>query len=349
MNWQYDFMARPLRVDIEHGIYHVVTRGIDRKPVFRVNADREHFLELMAEAHLRFRLRFFAYVLMDNHVHLVAQTPDANLSRAMQWMKVSYSMWFNAKYQRVGPLFQGRFKSVLVDPDDDWLLELSLYVHLNPVRTKLLGADKVNKKAQEKGLARPSVAQVSERMKVLREYQWSSFLFYSQRIPSPDWLDLSEIMDRLPEGQSRRQYREIAAQRISGEFDATLLDKLGGRLAIGSDDYIEMVRKLAGDGDRNVDCKKELRAHISWERLTHLAEEVRKEPWSAIRSRRGDVGRAVVFKLARRFCGMTLREIGERDHGTDYAAVSDLIRRYEKRGAPDLLEKEIVRILNLET
>ena len=111
-------MARPLRIDVEDGIYHVVTRGIDRNAIFRADGDRIHFIDLMAEAHQRFRLRFMAYVLMDNHVHLVVQTPDANLSRAMQWLKVSYSMWFNAKYHRVGPLFQGRFKSVLVDPED---------------------------------------------------------------------------------------------------------------------------------------------------------------------------------------------------------------------------------------
>jgi putative transposase len=70
---------------------------------------------------------------MDNHFHLIVQAPDANLSRAVQWLKVSYSMWFNAKYRRVGPLFQGWFKSVLVDSHESWLLELSFYVHLNPL------------------------------------------------------------------------------------------------------------------------------------------------------------------------------------------------------------------------
>ena len=123
-------MARPLRVDIKDGVYHVLTRGIDRNAIFRSDQDRKHWLDLMAEAHVRFRLRIFAYVLMDNHVHLIVQTPDANLSRAVQWIKVSYSMWFNAKYRRVGPLFQGRFKSVLIDELDGWLLDLSFYVHL---------------------------------------------------------------------------------------------------------------------------------------------------------------------------------------------------------------------------
>lgn len=343
-------MARPLRIDVEDGIYHVVTRGIDRKPVFRENADREHFLGLMANVHQRFRLRLLAFVLMDNHVHLVVQTPDANLSKAMQWLKVSYSMWFNAKYRRVGPLFQGRFKSVLVDADGDWLLELSLYVHLNPVRTKSLGADKLRNIAEAKGLVRPSAEQVSKRMKIMGDYRWSSFRFYAdQRVAVPAWLDLAEIMRRLPAQQPRKHYKKLAAQRISNEFNAEVLERLGGRLAVGNEGFIERVRKIAGEGDRNIDCRKELRKHVPWERLIHVAEEVRNESWSAIKNRRGDIGRAVVFRLARQYCGMTLKEIGEQASGTDYAAVSDLIRRYEKRGKTDSMESAMMRILNLET
>src|SRR5438105_12865111 len=78
---------------------------------------------------------------MENHYHLLMQAPEGNLSRAMQWFQTSYSMWFNRKYGRVGPLFQGRFKAVVVDPPA-WGLALSRYVHLNPLRIKVLGLDK---------------------------------------------------------------------------------------------------------------------------------------------------------------------------------------------------------------
>lgn len=343
-------MARPLRIDIEDGIYHVVTRGIDRNAIFRVDADRNHFIDLMAEAHQRFRLRFIAYVLMDNHVHLVVQTPDANLSRAMQWLKVSYSMWFNSKYRRVGPLFQGRFKSVLVDPDEDWLVELSLYVHLNPVRIKKLGLDKHGKRVEAAGGDIPSAAQVSERLKLLQEYRWSSFRFYAGKRPViPSWLDMGELTSRFPVKQPFKYYRELTAQRISGHFDPEVLESLSSRLAIGGDTFIEKIRELAGDGGRDIDCKKELRKNVSWERLVCVAEEVRNESWDIIRTRRGDLGRAVVFRLARQYCGMTLREIGAQVEGLDYAAVSDLIRRYEKRGKKESMEKAMVEILNLET
>jgi len=156
-------MARPLRVDLENGIYHVMTRGIERKVIFREKQDRAHWLDLIAEAQSRFRLRIFAYVLMDNHVHLIVQTPDANLSRAVQWLKVSYSMWFNAKYDRVGPLFQGRFKSVLVDSDEGWLLDLSFYVHLNPVRLRMYGLDKRSSKLEAMGFRQADAAKARAR------------------------------------------------------------------------------------------------------------------------------------------------------------------------------------------
>ena len=144
-------MARPIRIDIKDGVYHVISRGTERCDLFCEDADYHHFLDRLAEAQRRFRLSIFGYVLMKNHFHLIVGTPDANLSQAVQWLKVSYSMWFNAKYRRVGPLFQGRFKGILVDSDESWLLELSLYVHLNPVRLQRLGLDKRGKALEAQG------------------------------------------------------------------------------------------------------------------------------------------------------------------------------------------------------
>ena len=108
-------MARPLRVDIRNGWYHVTARGNERRAVFRDDQDRRRFLELLEEWVERFGLRLHAYVLMDNHYHLLVQTPQANLSQAMQWLQVSYTVGFNRRHRRVGHLFQGRFRAVLVD------------------------------------------------------------------------------------------------------------------------------------------------------------------------------------------------------------------------------------------
>jgi REP element-mobilizing transposase RayT len=110
-------MARPLRIERPGGRYHVTARGNERKAVYRDDTDRFHFLELLSEATERFGIRIHAYVLMDNHFHQLLETPEANLSRAMQWLNVSYSVWFNRRHKRVGHLFQGRFKSLVIEDE----------------------------------------------------------------------------------------------------------------------------------------------------------------------------------------------------------------------------------------
>jgi len=108
-------MARLLRINLAGAWYHVTARGNEQKPIYRQERDRVHFLELLAPWQERFRLRLHAYVLMDNHYHLLLETSEANLSRAMQWLNVSYTVWFNRRHQRAGHLLQGRFKAVLVE------------------------------------------------------------------------------------------------------------------------------------------------------------------------------------------------------------------------------------------
>ena len=112
-------MARPLRIEVENGWHHVTARGNERRAIFRDDTDRRRFLGLLAEVTTRHGLVIAAYVLMDNHYHLVVRTPLANLSRAIQWVNVSYSIAFNRRHRRSGHLFQGRFiKSVLVDEEN---------------------------------------------------------------------------------------------------------------------------------------------------------------------------------------------------------------------------------------
>ena len=107
-------MSRPVRIDIRGGWYHVTARGFERGVVFGDDRERAHFLELLEGMVARYRVKVHAYVLMGNHYHLLIQTPEANASRALQWLNVSYSVWFNRRRQRSGPLFQGGFKSIPV-------------------------------------------------------------------------------------------------------------------------------------------------------------------------------------------------------------------------------------------
>ena len=181
-------MARPLRIERPGGRYHATARGNERRNIFRDDTDRFHFLELLAEMPERFGVRLHAYVLMDNHFHLLIETPEANLSRAMQWLGVSYSMGFNKRHRRVGHLFQGRFQACIVEEEAGWQ-EVARYVHLNPVRLGRLGLSKPQQAASRQGLvAQPDPELVSERLRVLREYRWSSYRGYAGYCAPLEWV-----------------------------------------------------------------------------------------------------------------------------------------------------------------
>src|SRR5208283_2431525 len=111
-------VARPLRIERPGGWYHVTARGNERRAIFRDDRDRQHFCDLMAEAVETFGWRLHAYVLMDNHFHLLVERPEPNLGRGMQWLNVSHSVWFNRRHGRSGHLFQGRYKAIIVEAQE---------------------------------------------------------------------------------------------------------------------------------------------------------------------------------------------------------------------------------------
>jgi REP element-mobilizing transposase RayT len=124
----YDvFMARPLRMDYPDAFYHVLSRRNERKKIFWDEKDRLKFLDILGKMVERFELEIHAYVLMRNHFHLLVHTKEANLSRAIQWLGVSYSVWFNRRHQRSGHLFQGRFKNFLIE-NDHYFTAMCLYI-----------------------------------------------------------------------------------------------------------------------------------------------------------------------------------------------------------------------------
>lgn len=158
-------MARPLRIERAGSWYYLTACGNERRDIFRDDDDRLKFLALLETWVERYRLRLHAYVLMNNHYHLLAETVEANLSQAMQWLNVSYSVWFNRRYQRVGHLLQGRFQGIVVDWEQ-WGLELSRYLHLNPVRRQRYAPDRKSRQRDRAVVVRQVRA---ERVKALRQ------------------------------------------------------------------------------------------------------------------------------------------------------------------------------------
>src|SRR5258708_27167287 len=130
-------MSRPLRIEYSGALYHLTSRGNAQEDIFRDDADREAFLAVLAAVVERFEWRLYAYCLMDNHYHLMVETPKANLSLGMRHLNGVYTQRFNRRHGRTGHVFQGRFKAIVVDRQS-YLLELSRYVVLNPLRARMV-------------------------------------------------------------------------------------------------------------------------------------------------------------------------------------------------------------------
>jgi REP element-mobilizing transposase RayT len=128
-------MARPLRIEYQGAVYHITSRGNAKKPIFKDNEDREVFLSILEKVNERYNFICHAYCLMNNHYHLIIETPDGNLSKGMRQLNGVYTQTFNKRHKRSGHIFQGRYKAILIQKESH-LLEVCRYIVLNPVRAK---------------------------------------------------------------------------------------------------------------------------------------------------------------------------------------------------------------------
>lgn len=208
-------MSRPWRIEYEGALYHLLSRGNERSDIFMNDKDRSGFLDAVGEMSERFDIDIFAYVLMDNHYHLLARTRQANLKKAMQWFGTTYTQRFNRRHFRSGHLFQGRYKSIIIQ-NDAYLRQLSYYIHRNPLRA---------------GIVRR-----------LAGYRWSSYNAYAYGLKTPKWLSTDLILDQFVGEQDRhRSYRE-KVQKYAFE-EKRLFEDLRHGLILGSEQFLEKIRK----------------------------------------------------------------------------------------------------------
>jgi putative transposase len=318
-------MARPLRVDVEGGWYHVTARGIERRTIFGDVRDHEHFLELLPAMGERYGVEIHAYVLMGNHYHLLIRTPHANASAAIQWLNVSYSVWFNRRRERVGHVFQGRFTSVLIDGEGSWALAASVYLHLNPIRTKAQGLGKSSNRAESRGLAPIDREAVKRRLEKLRAHRWSSYGAYAGYGPTPKWLTTNELLER---GGGRKAYRRYVHERVTRGENPEGYESVGSRLALGSQTFLEQVKRWAGRVTKEQPDRKQVAKRVSVAQVVSVVEKTRSEGWAAFANRHGDWGRELVLYLARQRSGLTLKEIGEALGIPEYKAVGKAVQRF---------------------
>ena len=297
-------MARPLRIDVPDGVYHVTSRGLERRAVVRDDRDRTRWLDLLAEVATRCDWRVLAWALMGNHFHLYLRTPNADLSAGMHDLNSGYATGFNRRHGRMGPLLQGRFKAVLVERGyHAW--ELSRYIHLNPVRAGLA--------------ARPEA------------YPWSSCAAYLGRRAPPQWLAWQEVL--CEHGRTlraaRREYVRFLAEGLAARIESPLRDAVASSI-LGSASFVERTRRWLQDRlpDRDVPAARALREHVSVSKIAAEVARVTGVPAECLRQRGrwGNDARAVAVYLSRRLTPRPLAHIGSCFGGVKGSAVAIIVR-----------------------
>ena len=292
-------MARPLRITFPGAFYHVTSRGNEQKAVFKSKRDREKFLEYLQSATERYNALIHAFCLMNNHYHLLMETPSGNLPQIMRHINGAYTTYFNTKRARRGHLFQGRYKAILVDKDS-YAKELSRYIHLNPVRAKMVHT--------------PGA------------YPWSSYNAYIGKSEAPDWLHCDFIhayFGKRP-AAAQKGYREFVQAMAGHEYESPLQEATG-KLVLGSAEFVQQVKnRYLSDqtGSRDLPALRQIHEGLGMETVLELVPGALKKMPAHMRN-------ASIY-LCRKHTGEKLRTIGQQ-FGISDAAVSQVCKRFAAR------------------
>lgn len=321
-------MARQLRIEYAGAIYHVLSRGNGGQDIFRSNDDRYLFLDLLGKLAVRFNIEVHGYVLMGDHYHLLLKTNDANVSKAMQWFGTSYTRRFNLINSTFGHLFQGRFKSIMVE-NDAYLLRLSCYIHRNPVRAKIV-----------------------ER---LADYPWSSYCFYAYQAyhkKAPDWLTTNTILNQLSGKNLHKAYRD-KVQQYSKEQKSAWEDVKHGFI-YGSQDFVADLRsRFTGDNDKKDEelpqRSRLLRSVDPHQLLRNASDALGFDMESARNAKRIAPGekekRDMIIHLLWKTGRLSNRQIGSM-LGMNYSTVSKVVSVFSGRVRTDMELKGKWDLLN---
>ena len=250
-------MSRPLRIEFPGAYYHVTSRGDGREDIYLDDIDRQRFLEVLSEVIERYNWVCHAYCLMDNHYHLLIETPDGNLSMGMRQLNGVFTQRVNRRHKRVGHVFQGRYKAILVQ-EGAYLLELCRYIVLNPVRAGMV--------------------------QLPDDWRWSSFLPTAGVNPPPKWLSIKALLAAFStdKKQAVLAYRRFVAQGVNKE--SPWVD-LKNQIYLGDDGFVEaMQRRIAEDADlREIPAQQTRRLGLPMEAYAEVATNRNEAIWQAYR------------------------------------------------------------------
>jgi REP element-mobilizing transposase RayT len=294
-------MPRHVRIEFPGAIHHVSIRGNGREDIFVDDRDRERFLSRLAESVETYGIRLYLYCLMTNHVHLLLETTTANLSRFMQSLETGYTVYYNLKHGRSGHLFQGRYKTKLVE-GDEYLLKLGRYIHLNPVCIRRL-----------KNLP------VKERIRHLREYPWSSYRSYTGAARELEYVTYGPVLAEFTgkRGRQRRDYRRYVEEGLAQEDEELLQVMKASPAAIGGEEFRSWVwEKCVEKGEdaarsEDVSFRREIPLLDKEMVLEVTCRHLGVRPSDLREKKRKSILRAVASRMLIKYAGLTHRQVAE--------------------------------------
>ncbi len=208
-------MARPIRIQYPGALYHIMTRGNERSNIFKDKKDYQNFLVVFSEVIDRYNWQCFAYCLMSNHYHILIKTREANLSLGMRQLNGKYTQEFNVRHRRIGHLFHGRFKSILVE-EENYKNELIRYIALNPIRAKIV--------------------------KNLKDWEWNSYQEIIGEKKTTNGVDIKAVLDQF-DGKDQKRAKAIYLEYIHSKIEEdSSLKNLKGGIILGSPEFIEKIK-----------------------------------------------------------------------------------------------------------
>jgi putative transposase len=324
-------MARPLRIEYAGAFYHVMNRGNRSEDIFQSTYDREKFFDYLATIVERFSIKVHTYCLMTNHYHLLVETAEPNLSTAIKWLNGSYATYSNTKRQKWGHLFQGRFKSIVVEADE-YLKHLSRYIHLNPVRAKLSESP--------------------------YEYQWSSYAAFIGKAQPPEWLETGWLLSCFGKNQkeSRGNYRQFV-EGVDVMSVKNPSDDLTGGLILGNPDFVTWVKKtFLGDKDETSEFPqlRKLKPRLAPETIVgEVCREFGVKKDTIIgKGAKLNVVRDLAIYLSKRHSGNTCKALGQYYGQVSGAAITMAFNRIQTaidsdKGLKRRMSRIQKRILNI--
>jgi putative transposase len=286
--------------------------------------DKEKFLDYLADAAAKYNLSIHAYCLMYNHFHLIVETHEANLSAAMQWLNISYAAWYNKKHTRSGHVFQGRFKSYLIDADE-YLTTVSRYIHLNPVRARVV----------EKPV----------------DYHWSSYRYFTSEQKAPEWLETRMVLELF----SAKTKKAIGAYK--GFVEDIRIEDLenpnkGARegFIIGGESFTDWVQTTLIAKRKREKEIPQLKRLMPKPAIDHIIESVSHEFGCGKedvlrRGKKNNLARDSAIYIARSSSGMTCKVLGEYFGGISGAGITMKYNQMKETLDQDKkLKKKIMKI-----